>query len=325
VNPSLDEARVIVPVRNGGARWVEAASALCQAVAEPSLVVVVDSSSSDGSDRVAEERGFELLRIPPGAFSHGGTRQDAIARFCGGCEFVVFLTQDAVVEGPESLTELLAAFGDERIGAAYGRQLPHHGANRFETHAARYNYGPVSETRCLADRDRLGFKVSFLSNSFAAYRIDVLKEVGGFPDHIIVSEDAFVAMRLLLAGWRIAYRAEARVRHSHDSTMWYEMRRNFDFGVMHAQTPELLQTFGAAERWGIRFVLSELQYMLGVAPCQLAPALLRTLAKWGGYRLGLKFELLPPAWRPRLSMTKAYWNPNSVDGPRRSLSRGWDQ
>src|SRR6185437_1375393 len=72
---AVNQARIIVPLRNGGARWREAADALRAAVTDPSLVVVVDSGSTDGSDRVAVASGFEVERIDPRTFNHGRTRQ----------------------------------------------------------------------------------------------------------------------------------------------------------------------------------------------------------------------------------------------------------
>ncbi len=308
MDSSLKLARIVVPVRNGGERWREAALALVEAVSDPSVVAVVDSSSTDGSDRVALDHGFELHRIPVRSFNHGRTRQEAIERFCAGKEFVIFLTQDAVVESRASLTNLLASFTNANIAAAYGRQLPHRGARAFEAHAALFNYRPVSENRSLANLAQFGHKAAFLSNSFAAYRIALLNEVGGFPHHLILGEDTYVAMRLLTGGWRVNYCAEARVSHSHDYSIWQEAQRYFDFGVMHAQTPELLRTFGAPEGEGLRFVLSELRYILSVAPMQLPQVPLRNVLKYCGYRLGREFARLPKAWRSRLSMTKGYWS-----------------
>ena len=61
--PDLSEIRVIVPVRNGGDRWREVAKALALSVPSPAVVAVVDSSSTDGSDSIAAELGFELERI----------------------------------------------------------------------------------------------------------------------------------------------------------------------------------------------------------------------------------------------------------------------
>lgn len=305
---AVNHARIIVPVRNGGERWREAAAALRAALPDPSLVAVVDSGSTDGSDRVASESGFELERIDPRTFNHGRTRQMAVDRFCGGREYVIFLTHDAVLEGPEAVPALLSSFADPAVGVAYGRQLPHHGAAPFEAHMALFNYGVTSETRSLADADRLGIKAAYISNSFGAYRIATLRSCGGFPSHLILGEDTCVAVKMLLAGWKVRYCADARVRHSHDYTIVQEMQRYFDFGVLHSQLPELMCHFGGAEGEGVRFVASELRYIAANAPWLLPVAPVRTAAKYAGYRLGRMFARLPRGLCRRLSMTKVFWD-----------------
>lgn len=305
---AVNHARIIIPVRNGGKRWREAAAALRAAVPDSSLVAVIDSGSTDGSDRVASESGFELAQIDPRTFNHGGTRQMAIDRFCVGREYAVFLTHDAVLEGWEALTALLAAFTDPAVGVAYGRQLPHHGARPFESHMALFNYGAMSETRSLADAGRLGIKTAYISNSFGAYRIAALRSCGGFPGHLILGEDTCVAVKMLLAGWKVLYCADARVRHSHDYTIVQETQRYFDFGVLHSQLPELMRHFGAAEGEGARFVTSELRYMAANAPWLLPAVPIRNAAKYAGYRLGRMFARLPRRLCRRLSMTKVFWD-----------------
>ncbi len=304
----LSRVRIIVPVRNGGARWREAAQALRAAVPDPSLVAVVDSRSADGSDRTALDSGFELERIDPGTFNHGGTRQWAVERFCAGKAFAVFLTHDAVVEGRESLLALLGAFSDPHVGAAYGRQLPHPGAGPFEAHMALFNYGAASETRALADAPRLGIKAAYLSNSFAAYRLAALRACGGFPTHLILGEDTGAATRMLLTGWKIRYCAESRVRHSHAYTLAREAQRYFDFGVLHGQLPELMRNFGAAEGEGARFVASELRYVAANAPLWLPLVPVRNAVRYAGYRLGRGYRRLPSGLCRRLSMTKVFWD-----------------
>jgi GT2 family glycosyltransferase len=315
-NDVWNQTRIIVPTRNGGPRWLEAAAALRGAVPDPSIVVVVDSTSLDGSDRVATEQGFELRRIDPSTFNHGRTRQWAVEEFCGDKPFAVFLTQDAVIDAADSITTLLDAFRDGQIGAAYGRQLPHHNARPFEAHAALFNYRPNSETRSFADARHLGIKAAFFSNSFAAYRVTALARCGGFPAHLILGEDAYVAMRMLTSGWYVRYCADALVRHSHAYSIVAEMQRYFDFGVMHAQIPELLEQFGHPEGEGVRFVLSELRYMWRSAPWLLPQVAIRNAVKYAGYRLGRAFAGLPRGLCRRLSMTKAYWQGASERFPR---------
>jgi rhamnosyltransferase len=311
---NVNHARIIVPLRNGGARWREAAKALRAALPDPSLVAVVDSGSTDGSDRVASESGFELARIDPRTFNHGATRQSAIDRFCFDREFAVLLTHDAVIEGPEALRALLAGFRDPEVGAAYGRQLPHAGAGPFEAHMVLFNYGPVSETRSVADAGRLGIKAAYISNSFAAYRLSALRACGGFPHNLILGEDTCVAVKMLLSGWKVRYCADARVRHSHAYSITQEAQRYFDFGVLHAQLPELMRNFGAAEGEGARFVASELRYLAAHAPLRMPLALPRNAAKYAGYRLGRMFTRLPLRLCRRLSMTKVFWDSGHVAG-----------
>jgi rhamnosyltransferase len=305
---SPGNACVIVPVRNGGERWREAALALRAAVPNPTMVAVVDSSSDDGSDAVAMSHGFLVRRIDPRTFNHGRTRREAIAAFGAGVPYIIFLTQDAVVEGPGSLTRLVASFEDPRVGAAYGRQSPHRNAGAFEAHAALFNYSANSATKSLSDAADLGAKTTYLSNSFAAYRASALTGCGGFPDHLILAEDAYVAAKMLLAGWRVRYCADARVYHSHAYSVSQEVQRYFDFGVVHAQMPEILREFGAPEGEGMRFVLSQIRYMTKHAPWLLPEVVLRNAGKYIGYRLGRNFARLPRRLCRSLSMTKGYWN-----------------
>jgi rhamnosyltransferase len=272
------------------------------------MVAIVDSSSTDGSDVVAASLGFEVERIDPLTFNHGRTRQAAVDRFCQGRDFAVFLTHDAVIEGPQSLTELLDAFSNPRVGAAYGRQLPHPNASPFGSHSASFLYPPVSEIRTLADAPRHGIRTAPISNSFAAYRMTTLRECGGFPSVLILGEDTYVGLQMLLAGWSVSYCANARVRHSHDYSISQEMQRYFDFGVLHAQLPELLQQLGEPEGTGLRFVQSELRYIRATAPWLLPEVVIRNAVKYFGYRLGRVFRRLPNSLRRRLSMTKGYWD-----------------
>jgi rhamnosyltransferase len=311
---ALCDTRIIIPVRNGGERWREAAAALRGAVPDPSMVAVVDSSSTDGSDEVAAALGFEVERIDSRTYNHGRTRQEAVDRFCIGKEFVLFLTHDAVIEGPESLTNLLDAFLNPLVGAAYGRQLPHHNAGPFGRHIVSFLYPATGDVRTLADAPRYGIRTAPLSNSFAAYRIRALNECGGFPSTLILGEDAHVGLHMLLAGWSVSYCATARVRHSHDYSVFQDMQRYFDFGVLHAQVPELLRELGEPEGDGLRFVKSELRYMTAAAPWRLPEAVVRNTAKYLGYRLGRVFKKLPNILRRRLSMTAGYWDSTSTDG-----------
>lgn len=307
---------VVVPVLNGGNVWRKAAAALRAQTLAPSQVLVVDSGSEDDSVHVAEGAGFCVSRIDKRSFDHGGTRQRAAASLAG-VDIVVFLTQDAVLATPDALVALVSVFQDPSVGVAYGRQLPRPGAGVLEAHAREFNYPAASHVRRFDDRHRFGIKAAFVSNSFAAYRISALMQVGGFPTKLILSEDMVVAARMLMAGWTAAYVAESRVLHSHGYTIVREFQRYFDVGVFHSDQRWILEQFGRPEGEGIRFLRSEVRYTLRRAPWLLPALLLRTVTKYAGYRLGLAHDLLPNKWQRRLSMNKGYWNGSRTrtDGP----------
>ena len=161
----------------------------------------------------------------------------------------------------------------------------------------------------------LGIRTAFVSNSFAAYRRSALEAVGGFPSRCIVSEDTFVATRMLLAGWKIAYRADAKVYHSHCYNYAQEFQRYFDIGVFHAREPWVMKNLGGAEGEGRRFWSSEMRFLVNRAPHLILSACLRTVIKYLGFRVGLSEKYLPLPLKRRLSMQESFWRSTDMDLP----------
>lgn len=304
---------VVIPTLNASLDWPQFAPVLLESVPSQQ-VLVVDSSSDDDTPELALRSGFTLRNIQRSDFNHGGTRQAAVD-LLPDAGIVVFLTQDAVLADSGAIASLISAFDDPAIGIAFGRQLPRFGAGPIESHARLFNYGSQSDTRSLADRERLGFKSIFVSNSFAAYRRSALLAVGGFPTGVIFGEDTVVAAKLLLSGWKIAYVAEAKAYHSHSYTVIQEFKRYFDIGVLHEREKWLMREFGGASSEGLRFVRSELSYLWPESKHLIPSALLRTALKWVGYRLGRKERMLNRWWKQKLSMHSGFWK----DGTRQDV------
>jgi rhamnosyltransferase len=295
---------VVIPTYNAGQQLI---ACLRPLLASPltAQILVVDSSSRDGTAQLAMKLGVEVISIPQHEFNHGATREMARHRVDG--EIVVMLTQDSVLTNPDSLRQIVAAFDDPAVVAAYGRQLPRAGAKPIGAHARIFNYPELSRTKTRSDAGELGIKTPFISNSFAAYRQNALDAVGGFPANVIVAEDIFAAARLLLAGGKIAYVAEATVFHSHDYSALQEFRRYFDIGVFFQREHWIREAFGRGESEGRRFVLSEFRYLLTNASYLIPSAMLRTVMKYVGYRLGAAEASLPLWLKSFLSMHKGYW------------------
>ncbi|MBF8161985.1 glycosyltransferase family 2 protein [Ectopseudomonas hydrolytica] len=298
---------LIIPTRNAGAHLERLLPALARQTLQPDEFLVVDSSSRDDSVARLRDAGARVEVIEPSQFNHGGTRRWASQQVAA--DVLIYLTQDAIPATPDTFARIVGALhGEPDIGVAYGRQLPHADAGLLGAQARRFNYPPVSRTKRLADAGELGIKTCFSSDSFSVYRRDALEAVGGFPEDVIGSEDAYVAARMLLAGYAVRYAADAEVHHSHDYRLLEEFRRYFDIGVFYGRERWIGEAFGAASGEGLRYVKAELQAVLAAGALWRVPeVLLRTAAKLLGYRIGQGERYLDVGLKRRLSMFPGYW------------------
>lgn len=296
----------IIPTYNGRDDLARLLDSLDKQVARFDLFIV-DSSSSDGTRELALARVKNVLTIPSSQFNHGGTRQMLVSQN-PGYDIYVFLTQDAYLEDVDAIARLVAPFSDEKTGAVCGRQLPHRDASPLAQHARLFNYPESSLVKTFDDAPVMGLKTAFMSNSFAAYRGSALLEVGGFPEHVIFAEDMYVAAKMLLQGWKVAYAGDASCRHSHNYTLLEEFRRYFDMGVFHAREPWIRERFGGAGGEGLRYVKSELKF-LGLARLYLWPsAIFRNACKLLAYKFGQKEQRMSIELKKKLGMYTRYWD-----------------
>jgi rhamnosyltransferase len=302
---------IVVPVLDAAKEWPAFSAGLLDNLGTCGIsserVLIIDSSSSDGTKDLVRTSGFKLHIITKSEFNHGATRQLAL-EVMKEAEVFVYLTQDAALAEPSSIQKLLEAFADPLVAACYGRQLPKLNAGAMETHARLFNYPNISCIRNLNNRKDKGIKSIFLSNSFSAYRREALMDVGGFPEDVIFGEDTVVTGRFHINGWKTAYVAEATVYHSHSYSFMQEFRRYFDVGVLHSRESWLLEQFGDIKGEGKKFVLSELQYLWNHQRTQIPSAIIRTWLKVLAYRLGRNEARMSFRIKSRLSMNKNYWS-----------------
>ncbi len=297
---------LVVPTLNAGPKWPDWLDRADRQSIGFAHKLVIDSSSDDRTAELARASGYEVVSIARKDFNHGGTRQKA-CDLLDDCDILLYLTQDALFASSDAAAKLVAAFDDPSAAIAYGRQLPHADAGPIGAHARLFNYPAAGARKSQADIRRLGIKTAFCSNSFAAYRRRDLLAIGGFASNVIFGEDTHVAARLLLSGKTIHYVGEAEVYHSHDYTMAEDFRRYFDIGVFFSREPWIMNAFGAAEGEGLRFMRSEVTYLMKNAPWLLPSALARMALKYTAYQLGKNEKHLSQRQKQRLSMNKAFW------------------
>ena len=270
-------------------------------------LIIIDSSSTDNTPDIAKQYTDKIITIPKNEFDHGGTRTKAAKTASG--EIIIFLTQDALPYNEYSLEVLLEAFKDDKVGAAYGKQLAYDETTLFGKHLREFNYTDTSYVRTLDDKTHYGIKTAFLSDSFATYRKSVLQEIDWFKTGLIVGEDNYAGAKILLAGNALAYCADAKVYHSHSYTLIEEFKRYFDIGVFHQRENWIRQTFGHAEGEGQKYVKSELNYLLKHHAYHRIPEFfIRNGLKYFGYKLGQRYESLSLNLIKKLSLHKSWWN-----------------
>ena len=277
---------LVVLTLNPGPSFIDWLDSVRTQTLLPDELLVIDSQSTDSFPEKAVGYGFSIYKIQRSEFGHGKTRQLAL-ELLPDSEIVIFMTQDAILENRNSLEHLIKGLEFPEVVAAYGRQLPTKNASPIEAHARIFNYPKRSRIKSLEDVQELGVKTPFFSNSFSAYKTSFLIKVGGFPTHLNFGEDVFVASKLLLRGWRIAYIAEARAFHSHRFSFREEWNRYLQVGQFYGQEEWIIKLFGKTSGEGMNFFLSEIRYVSSRNIFLLPESLIRVFIKFSGYYIGI--------------------------------------
>lgn len=300
---------IVIPVRNGGedlARCLEGIARQC--VDDQVEVVVVDSSSSDGSAELARARGARVHVIPAVEFNHGATRNLGGQLTRG--ETLVFTSQDAYAPSEDWLARLTAPLrDDDAVAGAYGRQLAHHDARPPERYFLDFLYGPTAREQRAGSVAELSMETTLFSNVTAAMRRQVWEEFP-FVEDIIMSEDQEWSQRVLLAGMTIRYVPEAVVRHSHPYTMAQAFRRFFDSGVSAERSylSGARPSVGVLRRQALRYARGEVAWLWRTGQARWLPyVVVYELAKFAGLALGTRHRRLPLWLKRRCTGVPSYW------------------
>jgi len=304
---------VAIPVLNGGSLLADTLDAVRGQRLERELdLLVADSGSSDGSRRLAERAGARVIDVPPGEFSHGGTRNLLMRQAAGA--HVAFLTQDATPAGDQWLRRLLEGFDlAEDVGLVFGPYVPRAGASpmvRRELDTLFRSFAPDGRPRVDRQAGGPGDRRAFFTDANGCIARRAWRQVP-FRD-VTYAEDQMLARDMLAAGWAKAYQPAAGVLHSHDYAPGQLLRRTFD------EARALREVHGhraysgpVALALGVqRHVRDDMALLRaeGAAPSSRPAALARSVAHHGaraiGATLGSRADRLPARLRRRLSLER---------------------
>lgn len=178
-------------------------------------VVLIDSGSTDKTVEIASSFGCRITYITRQEFSFGRSLNR-------GCEFstgdiLVFISGHCVPVDKHWLQNLCQPIVDGKVVYSYGRQIGDDDSNYSE----RRIFAKYFPAHSSVPQD--GF---FCNNANSAV-LRTAWEEHLFDEELTGLEDMELAKRLVAAGSRIGYVAEAPVFHHHQET-WASVRRRFE-------------------------------------------------------------------------------------------------
>lgn len=294
-------ASVVIPTKDAGSGFQETLEAILgQAFPEPFDVIIIDSGSRDGTVELCRRFPVRLIQIPPSAFGHGTTRNQALAEAQG--EFVALTVQDAVPADSGWLGALVQPMIDNpQVAGVYGRQVPRPDASHLAQQRNRLWYGSQESqvVQHLGDAEEwqsLSFEerreLTRFDNVTGCLRRSVWQEIP-FPPYDY-AEDVGWALLAIKAGYKLVYEPAARVCHSHDRNLEYEFRRAYvDARNVACILDAPRQTMSAAEAQRLLGWLSSQaeSYLAaldegGAPPSSFGLALTQADAHWTGLDAG---------------------------------------
>lgn len=222
-----------------------------------------DDILSGGQDKRFKDR-IKVTHIIKSEFDHGKTRNEMLK--LSNSDYVLFLTHDAVPYNEYLSENLLSAFDEyalpkTQVAVSYAKQIASDTASLKERLIREYNYPSHDIVKEKAKEQVLGIKNYFCSNVCAMYDREIFNKLGGFEENIILNEDTFYSYKAIQNGYRIVYRSNAKVIHSHDYTYKEQFSRNFDIGVSQSEKKEIFDKI-PSEKEGFRLIIYVLKKML---------------------------------------------------------------
>jgi GT2 family glycosyltransferase/glycosyltransferase involved in cell wall biosynthesis len=199
---------VIIPVYNALSSLDRCLDALEKSQLKDFELIVVDDHSTDGSEKIAQERCANFVRLEKNCGA-------ATARNCGArmarSELLFFLDSDVLVE-PDTLDKIMHVFAQEpNVDATFCSYQSDTPAKSF---ASQYKNLLHHYTHQVSGREAATF-----CGGYGAIRRDVFLQMGGFAERYRAMEDVELGYRLHQAGHRILLSSQIQLTHTKHYTL----------------------------------------------------------------------------------------------------------
>lgn len=174
------------------------------------------TESKDNTEEYLKNNNIEYKKIKKSEFSHSLVREKEAMESVS--DVVAFVTQDVVIDDELWLYNLTKDIGKDNIVAAYSRQVTKY--NNIEKYTRESNYPAQSKVVSQDDISKLGLKTFFFSDASSAIDTNIFKKLNGYDGkNLPISEDMYIAYKIINNGYKIKYCSESVVYHSHNFTL----------------------------------------------------------------------------------------------------------
>ena len=187
-----------------------------------SEIKYIVTESNDRTEELLKQNSIDYELVKRKDFSHSLVRERA-ALTCD-TDIIVFVTQDIVIEKENWLYELILPLCNGEAEASFSRQLCNN--QSIEKYTREMNYPDSSRTVSSSDIKEMGLNTFFFFDAASAIKKDIFVELNGYDGKDLpISEDMYIAYKIIQKGYRIKYCADSEVVHSHDFTIKQQYER----------------------------------------------------------------------------------------------------
>jgi len=271
------DASVVIRTLNEG-RWLPQLLDTLRSQSYPGSIetVIVDSGSTDDTLKIAAEHQCRIVHIDKANFTFGRSLNVGCAAAQG--EALVFISGHCIPVSQDWLEKLIRPLHDGRADYVYGQQQAHE-LTKFSERQLFRKYFPAE--------NMIPQKDIFCNNANSALLRSVWN-ANKFDETLTGLEDMELAKRLVAAGGRIGYVADASVYHIHEE-QWGHVRRRYEREAIALQgiLPDVRVTFGDFIRYFLAGVMLDWSQALQEKTFKHHAAeifLFRLMQYWGTYR-----------------------------------------
>ena len=179
-------------------------------------ITYILTRGKDETERKLKEISADYSIIEPENFSHSLVREQAA--MVSTADIIVFITQDIDIRNENWLEKLVEPIINNEAEACFSRQLTKY--DNIEKYTREKNYPAESYVNTKQDIEKKGLRTFFFSDASSAIKTEIFKKLNGYDGkNLPISEDMYIAYKIIMSGYRIKYCADSVVYHSHKFTL----------------------------------------------------------------------------------------------------------